>query len=162
MESVGENHKQSSWWKDLCTIFDVRNQSNWFDDNISWALCDGKQIKLWEDRWIGGQPLKDRFPRLYSLTLSKDKVISEVGQWESTYNVESFHWNLLWRRDLFEWEKDLQQQLLLILNTAQWKRYGLDEWVWRKEEGKGYTVRFGYALRENIDNSITREAFQML
>jgi len=84
---------------------------------------------LWEDRWIGRQPLKDRFPRLYSLTLSKDKVISEVGQWGNTDNVESFHWNLLWRRDLFEWEKDLQQQLLLILNIAHWKRYESNEWV---------------------------------
>jgi len=34
--------------------------------------------------------------------------------------------------------------------------------VWGNEEGKGYIVRSGYALRENIDNSMTREVFQML
>jgi len=73
MKSDRENLKQSSWWKDLCKICVVRNQINWFDNNINWVLRDRKHIQVWEDRWIGGQPLKERFPRLYSLTLSKNK-----------------------------------------------------------------------------------------
>jgi len=53
MKSDRENLKQSSWWKDLCKICDVRNQINWFDNNINWILRDGKLIQVLEDRWIG-------------------------------------------------------------------------------------------------------------
>lgn len=122
MNSVGESQKQSGWWKDLCIIckiYDGGNQSNWFDNNINWILRDGKQIKSWEDNQSGSQPLKDRFPKLYSLTLCSEKVISEVGQWVTIDNVESFKQKLLWRRELFKWENELQQQLHSILSTAQ-------------------------------------------
>jgi len=44
MKNVGENRKQSSWWKNLCKIYHVGNQSNWFDKNINWVLSDGNQI----------------------------------------------------------------------------------------------------------------------
>jgi len=74
------NLKQSTCWKDLCKICDRANEGNWFDNNINWVLRDGCSIKLWKDRWIGGQPLKIRFLRLYSLTCSNGKVLSKVGQ----------------------------------------------------------------------------------
>jgi len=159
---VGESQKQSSWWKDLCRICDVRNQDNWFDNSINWVLRDGKQIKLWKDRWIESQPLKERFPRLYSLTLCSEEAISEVGEWVTLDNDESFKWKLSWRRELFEWEKELQQQLHSILSTTQWNKNGLDVWVWGLNDRLGYTVRFGYALLEREGNSTTKEAFQIL
>jgi len=77
-------------------------------------------------------------------------------------NVESFQWKLLWRRELFEWEKELQEQLLLILNTTQWKRNGSNDWIWGKEEGNSYIVKSGYALLENTGDRMVKEEFQML
>ena len=52
--------------------------------------------------------LKSRFPRLYSLTSSSGKVLSEVGQWKIREGAEIFEWKLLSRRELFEWEKELK------------------------------------------------------
>ena len=106
--------------------------------------------------------MKDRFPRLYSLTLCSEKVISEVGEWVTLDNVESFKWKLLWRRELFEWEKELQQQLHSILSTAQWSKNGLDAKVWVLDDRLGYTVRSGYALLEREGNSKTKEVFRIL
>jgi len=81
---------------------------------------------------------------LYSLTLSKNKVISEVGQWRITDNVESFQWKLvIMEAELCKCEKELQEQLPLILNTAQWKRNESNDWIWGKEEGNSYTVSSG-------------------
>jgi len=46
---------------------------------IKRALSDGKQIRFWDDRWIGNLPLKDKLPRLYSISLCKESVINDVG-----------------------------------------------------------------------------------
>jgi len=129
MKSTVRNIKQSTWWKDLCKIYNGANEGNLFDNNINWVLGDGHSIRLWEDRWIGGQSLKSRFSRLYSLTSSSGKVLSEVGQWKTREGAEILEWKLLWRRELFKWEKELKQQLESVLNNAQWKRIGSDGWL---------------------------------
>jgi len=50
--------------------------------------------------------LKDRFPRLYSLSLDTGKAISELAEWVNVEGRQVLSWKFLWRRELFEWEKD--------------------------------------------------------
>jgi len=38
MKSTVRNLKQSTWWKDLCKIWDGANEGNWFDNNINLVL----------------------------------------------------------------------------------------------------------------------------
>ena len=54
--------KSSHWWKDLCSICEVNNDSNWFDRRIRWKHGNGGTIKFWEDCWVGDRPLKESFP----------------------------------------------------------------------------------------------------
>ena len=43
------------------------------------------------------------FPRLFSLSLSKAYVVAAFGGWNNGMWV----WNFVWRRNLFEWEKQI-------------------------------------------------------
>ena len=104
--------KSSHWWKDLCSICKVNNYSNWFDRRIRWKHGNGGTIKFWEDYWVGDRPLKESFPRLYSVSDSKEMAVSEMGDWISNKNREEFIWMLLWRRELFVWEQGLKRQLM--------------------------------------------------
>ena len=78
--------KSSRWWKDLCSICDVYNESNWFDKRIRWKHGNGDIIKFWEDCWVRDRPRKESFPRLYSISVSKEKVVNEMGEWISNDN----------------------------------------------------------------------------
>ncbi len=39
---------------------------------------NGKQVRFWEDRWLGNQPLHLEFPTLYSLVRNKNLVVADV------------------------------------------------------------------------------------
>ena len=100
IESIYENwremrksmvdRKSSYWWKDLCED----KESNWFHRMIKWKHGNRSKIKFWEDCWVGDRPLKDTFPRLYSISDSKEWVVSELGKWEGNRNGEEFRWML--------------------------------------------------------------------
>jgi len=47
------DRKHSWWWRDLCKICDVGNYLNQFDSRIKWVLEDGKNVRFWDDRWVG-------------------------------------------------------------------------------------------------------------
>jgi len=60
----------------LGKICGTPNEHNWFDIRIKWVLGDGNKI---------------RFPRLYSISLCKDKVISEMEEWVNIGNSEAYN-----------------------------------------------------------------------
>jgi len=100
--------KSSQWWKNLRSVCEVHNEFNWFYKRIRWKLGNGGIIKFWKDCWMGDKPLKESFPRLYSISVSKDKVVSEMGEWISNENRHYLRWILSWRRELFVWEQGLK------------------------------------------------------
>jgi len=53
---------------------------------------------FWEDNWVGSGALKSVFPRLFSLSLSKDSKVAELRAWSNGLWV----WTFAWRRSLFE------------------------------------------------------------
>jgi len=136
--------KSSYWWKDLCLICEVDKVSNWFDRRIKWKHGNGGKIKLWEDCWVGDRPLKYTFPRLYSISDSKKRVVSELEECECNGNGEEFRWTLSWRREMFVWELGLKGQKLSLISIVQWQRSVLDAWCWTGEDLDSYTVQSGY------------------
>lgn len=75
-------------------------------------LADGNQVRLWEDKWACSRTLQEKFSRLYSLSICKDRVISNVGVW-----VQTECGKILWRHERLMWEKVHEQQLLQVLET---------------------------------------------
>jgi len=84
----------SRWWCDLCKSCNVSYQTNWFDSRVKWVLADGNQVRLWEDKWACSRTLQEKFSRLYSLSICKDRVISNVGVW-----VQTECGKILWRHE---------------------------------------------------------------
>jgi len=100
------DRKAFSWWRDLNKLGASVNRHNQFFNNIMWELGDGTKIRLWEDIWSGSIALKDRFPILYSMSLETGKAINEVTKWVNVEGREVLSWKFIWRRELFEWEKE--------------------------------------------------------
>ena len=44
----------------------------------SFILKEGKQIRFWEDVWIGNQPFKVQYPSLYNLVCKRSDTIANV------------------------------------------------------------------------------------
>lgn len=35
-------------------------------------MANGRRMKLWKDRWCGDIPLREAFPKLFSVAITKD------------------------------------------------------------------------------------------
>ena len=95
---------------------------------------------------MGDRPLMDKFPRLYSLSMSKGRTVSEVREWVYFEGGEAFNWQLLWRRHMFEWEEVLRQQLVNLISSVEWKIGEPDGWVWERGNQNEYNAKLGYEV----------------
>jgi len=122
--------KESLWWKDLCRVSGNRLQGNWFDCRFQWSVGDGRSVKVLKDRWVDDQALKEKFPRLYSISQSKDSLVGDIVYREENKSIRCQNWNLSWGRERFEWEKHLEDQTLTMIPNGNWKGKGQDRLIW--------------------------------
>ena len=45
-----------------------------------------------------------------------------MTEWLNVEGQEVLSWKIMWRRELFEWEKEPFRQLITIMNAIKWKR----------------------------------------
>ncbi|WVZ49763.1 hypothetical protein U9M48_001092 [Paspalum notatum var. saurae] len=124
-KTIGEVHWKSGdshFWSGLMKVKDR------FLEPSTFNLHDGSQIRFWEDRWFGDQPLKHQYPSLYNITRKKHISVADVF---STTPL-----NISFRRTLhgdnhFKWE-DLVQKIAFVqlddqLDSIKWnlKKHGL-------------------------------------
>ncbi|MCI18150.1 RNA-directed DNA polymerase (Reverse transcriptase), partial [Trifolium medium] len=102
--------RASLWWKDLCGL-DVQENGSWFARNLSRRLGNGNSTRFWLDVWFGNLSLGERFPRLFSISLQKDAMVSNF--WVEKEGV--WGWEFDWRRRLFAWEDELLRELREVL-----------------------------------------------
>ncbi|GAU45475.1 hypothetical protein TSUD_190940 [Trifolium subterraneum] len=133
----------SLWWKDICSIGHNLN-NNWFSNNVVKKLGNGVDTSFWEDTWVGNRSLKDRFPRLYSISIQKEAKVAELHSF-----VNTVHWTLLWRRRLFVWEENLLLQLLELINPITLLGE-IDRWGWVPEKDDLFTVKSTFSLVSNL------------
>jgi hypothetical protein len=53
----------------------IKDQFLSFDNFV---LKNGKQIRFWEDRWLGVNTLNDQYPNLYNIVRKKNVTISDI------------------------------------------------------------------------------------
>lgn len=63
-------------------------------------LGDGREVLFWDGAWSGDKTLKDRFPRLFHLSIWKDGMVKEMREWVGGRWI----WRLEWRRNLLDRE----------------------------------------------------------
>ncbi|KAK2405146.1 Acyl-CoA N-acyltransferase with RING/FYVE/PHD-type zinc finger domain-containing protein [Trifolium repens] len=77
-------------------------------------LGNGKNIHLWTDKWLVDCPLKEIYSRFFSVSAQRCEFVSNMGFWKDNL----WHWNLLWRRQLFQWEVDQLHDLIKLLEAV--------------------------------------------
>lgn len=115
----------------------------WFSRDVERKVGNGRDTLFWKDAWVANELLRDAFPYLFSLALSQDVKVAEVCF------AECDRWRLLWRRELFEWEKESLLLLLGRLNGVV-LREGVDRWYWKPEKEGVFSVKTCYLLLQNL------------
>jgi len=56
----------------------------WFENNVQRVVGDGRGTCFWSNNWVGGVPLRVRFPRLFYLTNERWATVNEMAMrgWE--------------------------------------------------------------------------------
>jgi len=63
---------------------------------------------------------------------------------------------------MFECEKDLKEQMIVMISKVKWEVRGQDKLVWVGEDLQEYTVKSGYNILNGEDLMQTLESFQAL
>jgi hypothetical protein len=132
----------STWWKDLCRL---DSGVGWLNQVAKKKLGCGNSTKFWEDVWVGGQALNQRFPRLCSVSIQQDNLIQDMGSWVNGV----WRWDLRWRRRFFVWEESLVQELEHSINQVVLTE-SVDKWVWAPNVEEGFSVKSLYVTLERI------------
>ncbi|PNY11107.1 receptor-like kinase [Trifolium pratense] len=145
-EYIVTNRTNSVWWRDLVKIgIGSGALTGWLNGVVRKKLGNGHNTSFWHDKWIGVIPLKNVYPRLFSVSVDKDSSVAESGRLDLDGDRWIWHW--CWRRQLFNWEEALADELKDTLDGVGPTKEGNDKWVWnsiesvedrRSDEGSGY------------------------
>ncbi|WJX96105.1 hypothetical protein P8452_77351 [Trifolium repens] len=125
----------STWWRDLCDLESCVENKNWVAESFSRCLGNGAITSFWHEKWIGIVPLCVMFPRLFSLSTTKEAMIVDLV----TAEEEHITWNFGWRRALFIWEEELVNNLLASLEDVTLSNRE-DRWWWNWDPD-GFSVK---------------------
>jgi hypothetical protein len=128
----------SVWWKD---IVNLEANDRWFSNTVVKKVGDGRLTAFWTDIWISNVSLKDRFPRLFSVSSIQEAKVGSVGSWVNG----RWCWAIAWRQNLFVWEDELRAKLMEILLGASLSMLE-DKWVWLVEADGVFSVKSCYSL----------------
>jgi hypothetical protein len=69
---VKRNPGDSQFWSDLMSVNDD------FLNMGRFQLQDEKEIRFWEDTWLGDTALKVQYPNLFNIVRQKSATVAEV------------------------------------------------------------------------------------
>jgi hypothetical protein len=126
----GWGREGSDWWRKISSL----RSEGWFSNNVSRSLGDGSDTRFWTDVWEGGVSFRDRFCRLYELSMLKGETAAAMRAlgWEE----EGEAWR--WRRRLFVWEEEMLGELRLLLQNVSFQVNKKDMWRWKADSSSSY------------------------
>lgn len=112
-------------WVQMLKNDDVTSKiRNIVEESMHVRVGDGSSTLFWYDKWCAEGPLKDTFPRLFSISEQKEDLICNMGLWDDLV----WTWNLRWRRRLYDWELADVERLNLVLPHPT--RGVVDDVIW--------------------------------
>nr|GEW77726.1 putative RNA-directed DNA polymerase, eukaryota, reverse transcriptase zinc-binding domain protein [Tanacetum cinerariifolium] len=116
---------------------------------ICFKLGNEEKTRFWDDRWLDGESLKMRFPRVYALELCKDITIaSKVTQHSLVCSLR--------RRPRRGVEQQQFEELLTLINGVRLVPMG-DWWTWKLSSSGEFSVA---SVRSLIDDKTLPDAAQ--
>ncbi|XP_057770874.1 uncharacterized protein LOC130990667 [Salvia miltiorrhiza] len=145
LEIRGNQRSKSSWWGKI--VEGGRGvTAKWFENNLVRSIGNGRETLFWEHRWVGNQPLKIRFPRLYFISSQKGNSISDMGSWED----DVWAWNLKWNRELFQRESGRVNELISVISSISPHAGKEDRWTWKASTEGVFTTKSVYSLIKDL------------
>jgi len=126
----------SSWWRTMCNVWGGTSEGvgSWFDDHYRRTEGDSENTLLWHDKWVGGVPLRLKFPRLFMLVVHHDITVADMWRrwWSEGGGV--------WRRRLLAWEKESVRECSSLLHNFILQDNVNDSWRWLLDLTHGYSM----------------------
>ncbi|MCI01226.1 putative ribonuclease H protein, partial [Trifolium medium] len=144
-EGIEGLKKASIWWRDIWSVGGA-SEANWFSNNVSNIIGDGKVVGFWKEKWIGSEPLRAAFPTLYVKSSQQDDCIADMGKWEN----DSWSWNLSWTATLSVEETAAAGELLLILEEIKPCMDVVDRRKWIPQAAGSFSVQSSYTVMQNL------------
>ena len=94
------------------------------------SVGNGSSILFWHDRWVEAGVLKEKFPRLFSVSLQKQSYIYQMGEWAEN----SWVWRLYWRRELYDWEQEDAHTLQDLVERSKPTYAATDGILWKHSQ----------------------------
>jgi len=129
----------SAWWRAI----DALRSEAWFGTNVKRSVGNGKNIYFWSDVWVGGVSFKERFSRLFELSVDKWVLVFDLFHLGCGVNGEAWKW----RRSMFAWEEEQLGELCFLLQNVILQVDKEDKWIWKLEKSNAYTVRSAYTCQ---------------
>ncbi|KAL4353692.1 hypothetical protein GQ457_06G031150 [Hibiscus cannabinus] len=125
---IAQHSGKHSWiWNGVMKSFGKDDQfGTCLRNNFIVQLGDGKSINFWNDSWVCEVPLRFKFPRIFAICQNKSGVVAEFG---SKANGE-WVWNIPLRRQLFDWEIEIWNSLLALLQGCRLNNFDHDWLSW--------------------------------
>ncbi|KAL8501606.1 hypothetical protein ACS0TY_020933 [Phlomoides rotata] len=84
-----------SWWKDLVSVYSSGDGSA-LKPMLRKEVGNGSDTDFWGEWWVGEQPLKQGFNRIFRISLQQTERIEQMGYWSEG----SWLWDFRWARRL--------------------------------------------------------------
>lgn len=121
-------------WRNICvSLLKHPTINEMLKSNIRRAVGNGLHIMFWQEVWLGHAALKNRFPRLYSITLNRHATISSLGYWSGP----DWYWNFSWKRSFRPWDS-----LQSLLSNVCLSTHIEDSYVWTPAKSGNFSVKY--------------------
>ena len=115
MDKFLRKQEDSNFWKGLLSVKDQFLSLGYFE------LKYGSHIRFWEDKWLGNEPLKLKYPTLFNIVRRKHDTVANILQ--TTPLNFSFRRALL-GNNLENWNRIVSSLAILNLQEDQ------DTFIW--------------------------------
>ncbi|XP_071713579.1 uncharacterized protein [Rutidosis leptorrhynchoides] len=120
--SLPSNSSMRGTWKSIVACIDSLYETQVLDSSLMCVkIGNGTSTSFWFDPWLEGLPLATRFPRLFSLEVLKDVMVSD--------SLSGSALNGSWRRQLRGGAETSHLESLSILITSLVPSSENDVWV---------------------------------
>ncbi|KAK3222310.1 hypothetical protein Dsin_009335 [Dipteronia sinensis] len=133
--------KVNSLFKEGTKSFDIINTG------FQVVVRKGDSVRLWKDLRWDSIPLRQAFPRIFSIASNKFGTLKEYGSWVDS----SWVWDVGLRRQLFGWERDQWNVFLLSLQGESVRREIPDALAWSYCPNGSFSFK---SFRRCLENAI--------